>query len=53
MSSKPLSDPAWALAEAPTQWASNMLEGDVNWEPRSPEEFETASRLVRPEDVSG
>lgn len=46
-------DPARALAEAHAQWASNMLEGDVNWELRSPEEFETASRFVRPEDVPG
>ena len=46
-------DPAKALAEAHTQWASNMLEGNVNWELRTPEEFETASRFVRPEDVPG
>ncbi|GJD79090.1 LLM class F420-dependent oxidoreductase [Methylobacterium gregans] len=46
-------DPARALAEAHTQWASNMLEGDVNWELRSPENFETAARFVRSEDVPG
>jgi len=46
-------DPARALAQAHAQWASNMLEGDVNWELRSPEDFETAARFVRPEDVPG
>jgi coenzyme F420-dependent glucose-6-phosphate dehydrogenase len=44
-------DPAFALADAHGQWACNMLEGDVNWELRSPEQFETAARFVRPEDV--
>lgn len=46
-------DPDRALAEAHGQWASNMLEGDANWDLRSPEDFETASRFVRPEDVHG
>lgn len=40
-----------ALAEAHGQWAANMLEGDANWDLRTPEDFETASRFVRPEDV--
>ena len=47
------SDPARALAQAHEQWASNMLEGDVNWDLRLPEDFDTASRFVRPEDVPG
>ncbi|MBB3950269.1 TIGR03885 family FMN-dependent LLM class oxidoreductase [Aureimonas jatrophae] len=42
---------AAALADAHDQWAANMLEGDVNWDLRSPQEFDTASRFVRPEDV--
>jgi probable non-F420 flavinoid oxidoreductase len=46
-------DPSRALGEAHTQWASNMLEGDVNWELRTPEDFETAARFVRPDDVPG
>ncbi|MEH3117657.1 MAG: TIGR03885 family FMN-dependent LLM class oxidoreductase [Methylorubrum populi] len=44
-------DPARALAEAHAQWASNAIEGEVNWELRSPEDFETAARFVRPEDM--
>lgn len=44
-------DPDRALAEAHAQWASNAIEGEVNWELRSPEDFETASRFVRPEDM--
>jgi G6PDH family F420-dependent oxidoreductase len=44
-------DTARALAEAHGQWAANMLEGDANWDLRTPEDFETASRFVRPEDV--
>lgn len=35
------------------QWRTNVLGGDVSWELRSPEQFETASRFVRPEDVRG
>jgi hypothetical protein len=30
-----------------------MLEGDVNWDLRLPEDFDTAARFVRPEDVPG
>jgi coenzyme F420-dependent glucose-6-phosphate dehydrogenase len=44
-------DPGRALADAHSQWACNMLEGDVNWELRTPEDFETASRFVQPEHV--
>lgn len=44
-------DPARALAEAHAQWASNAIEGEVNWELRRPEDFETAARFVRPEDM--
>jgi probable non-F420 flavinoid oxidoreductase len=46
-------DPARALALAHDQWASNMLEGDANWDLRLPEDFDTASRFVRAEDVPG
>ncbi|MCY1640981.1 TIGR03885 family FMN-dependent LLM class oxidoreductase [Methylorubrum sp. SL192] len=44
-------DPARALAEAHAQWSSNAIEGEVNWEMRRPEDFETAARFVRPEDM--
>jgi probable non-F420 flavinoid oxidoreductase len=40
-----------ALAGAHGQWRYNVLGGEVNWELRSPEDFETASRLVQPEDM--
>jgi coenzyme F420-dependent glucose-6-phosphate dehydrogenase len=40
-----------AVAGAFEQWRYNALGGDVNWELRSPEDFATASRLVRPEDM--
>ena len=30
-----------------------MLGGDVNWELRSPKDFDTATRLVKPEDMKG
>lgn len=40
-----------ASGDAHDQWAANMLEGDVNWDLRSPAEFDTASRFVRAEDV--
>ena len=42
---------AEALAGAHEQWRTNMLAGDVNWELRTPEEFDTATRFVRPEDM--
>ncbi|TNC74238.1 TIGR03885 family FMN-dependent LLM class oxidoreductase [Rubellimicrobium roseum] len=34
------------------QWRTNVLGGEVNWELRTPEQFETATRHVRPEDVA-
>ncbi len=40
-----------AIAGAHEQWRYNVLGGDVNWELRSPEHFDTATRLVRPEDM--
>ena len=40
-----------ALAGAHGQWRYNVLGGEVNWELRSPEDFETAARLVKPEDM--
>jgi coenzyme F420-dependent glucose-6-phosphate dehydrogenase len=42
---------AEALAGAHEQWRTNVLGGDVNWELRTPEEFDTATRFVRPEDM--
>ena len=40
-----------ALAGAHDQWRYNVLGGDVNWELRSPKDFDTATRLVKPEDM--
>ena len=40
-----------ALHGAHEQWRTNVLGGEVNWELRSPEDFETATRFVRPEDM--
>jgi alkanesulfonate monooxygenase SsuD/methylene tetrahydromethanopterin reductase-like flavin-dependent oxidoreductase (luciferase family) len=40
-----------ALHGAHEQWRTNVLGGDVNWELRSPEDFDTATRFVRPEDM--
>jgi coenzyme F420-dependent glucose-6-phosphate dehydrogenase len=40
-----------ALSGAFGQWRYNALGGQVNWELRSPEDFDTATRLVRPEDI--
>jgi probable non-F420 flavinoid oxidoreductase len=40
-----------ALSGAFDQWRYNALGGDVNWELRSPEDFDTATRLVRPDDL--
>jgi probable non-F420 flavinoid oxidoreductase len=42
---------AEALAGAHEQWRTNILGGEVNWELRRPEDFDTAARLVRPEDM--
>jgi probable non-F420 flavinoid oxidoreductase len=40
-----------ALAGAHEQWRTNVLGGEVNWELRRPEDFDTATRFVRPEDM--
>ena len=40
-----------ALQGAHEQWRTNVLGGEVNWELRSPEDFDTATRFVRPEDM--
>jgi coenzyme F420-dependent glucose-6-phosphate dehydrogenase len=40
-----------ALQGAYDQWHYNVLGGEVNWQLRSPAEFETATRFVRPEDM--
>ena len=42
---------AEAVAGAHEQWRYNVLGGEVNWELRSPADFDTATRLVRPEDM--
>ena len=42
---------AEALAGAHEQWRTNVLGGEVNWQLRTPEEFDTATRHVRPEDM--
>jgi probable non-F420 flavinoid oxidoreductase len=40
-----------ALAGAHEQWRYLALGGDVNWNLRSPEEFDAATRFVRPDDI--
>jgi len=40
-----------ALQGAHDQWRYNVLGGDVNWELRSPQDFDTATRFVKPEDM--
>jgi coenzyme F420-dependent glucose-6-phosphate dehydrogenase len=42
---------AEALAGAHEQWRYCVLGGEVNWELRSPEHFDTATRFVKPEDM--
>jgi coenzyme F420-dependent glucose-6-phosphate dehydrogenase len=42
---------AEALAGAHEQWRTNVIGGEVNWELRTPEEFDTATRFVRPDDM--
>jgi coenzyme F420-dependent glucose-6-phosphate dehydrogenase len=48
----------WAPSEAEAvqgayeQWRTNVLGGEVNWELRSPADFDTAARFVRPEDMA-
>ena len=40
-----------AVQGAHEQWRYNVLGGEVNWELRSPADFDTATRFVRPEDM--
>jgi coenzyme F420-dependent glucose-6-phosphate dehydrogenase len=40
-----------ALEGALEQWRFNALGGNVNWELRSPEDFDTATRFVRADDM--
>jgi coenzyme F420-dependent glucose-6-phosphate dehydrogenase len=40
-----------ALQGAFEQWRYNVLGGEINWELRSPAEFEMATRFVRPQDM--
>ncbi len=42
---------AEALDSAFQQWRYCVLGGEVNWELRSPRDFDTASKYVRPEDM--
>ncbi len=42
---------AEALDGAHEQWRTNVIGGEVNWELRLPEEFDLATRFVRPEDM--
>ena len=46
-------DEATALANAHRQWGSNVLDGSLAWELELPEQFEAATRHVRPDDVRG
>jgi probable non-F420 flavinoid oxidoreductase len=41
-----------ALAGAHEQWRYCMAGGEVNWDLRSPADFEQVGRLVRPEDLA-
>jgi coenzyme F420-dependent glucose-6-phosphate dehydrogenase len=40
-----------ALKGAHEQWRYNVLGSEVNWELRSPRDFDTATRFVKPEDM--
>ncbi len=40
-----------AVEGAHQQWKYNVFGGEVNWELRSPRDFETAARFVRAEDM--
>jgi probable non-F420 flavinoid oxidoreductase len=40
-----------ALRQAHERWRFNALGADVNWDLRTPEQFEHAARFVRPEDM--
>jgi probable non-F420 flavinoid oxidoreductase len=44
-------DEATALATAREQWASGALDGSLGWELELPEQFEAATRHVRPDDL--
>jgi coenzyme F420-dependent glucose-6-phosphate dehydrogenase len=40
-----------AEAEALHQWASNASGGEVNWDLRRPQDFDTVARFVTREDI--
>jgi coenzyme F420-dependent glucose-6-phosphate dehydrogenase len=40
-----------AEAEALQQWAPNVAGGEVNWDLRRPQDFDTIGRLVKAEDI--
>ena len=40
-----------AVQGAHEQWRYNVLGGEVNWELRSPKDFDTATRFVKPQDM--
>lgn len=40
-----------ALLQAHEQWRSNAIGGDVNWILRTPQQFDLAARLVRPDQM--
>jgi coenzyme F420-dependent glucose-6-phosphate dehydrogenase len=44
-------DEATALAGAHEQWRNGALDGSLSWELELPEQFEAATRHVRPDDV--
>jgi G6PDH family F420-dependent oxidoreductase len=44
-------DEATALANAHRQWANGVLDGSLSWELELPEQFEAATRHVRPDDL--
>ena len=45
------SDEAATRAEALDQWGTNLFEGDVPWELRTPQQFAQAAAFARPEDL--
>lgn len=40
-----------ALRQAHDQWRANAIGGDVNWTLRTPQDFDMATRFIRPEDM--
>ena len=40
-----------AVAQALDQWSAAAVGGEVNWDLRRPSDFDTASRLVGPDDI--